>query len=111
MTSWNTELFIGCKSSVAAQKKEFHAAGQRDCAEETGLRAEHSVAPGLFLRNNRENILGCSSVLSHCIFALTENTHLPSFLFYLPWLSFKSVIGSIESVAETPAMKGSFGDL
>lgn len=37
---------------------------KRDCPEDMGLRAEHSVAPGLLLRNHRENILG---VLSHCI--------------------------------------------
>lgn len=79
------------------------------CPEEMGLRAEHSVAPGLFLRNHSENILGYSSVLPHCIVALTESIVLPSFLFYLPWLSFKSVIGSMERVAEIPAMKGSFG--
>lgn len=84
---------------------------RRDCPEEMGLRAEHSVAPRLFLRNHRENILGYSSVLSHCIFALTESISLPSFLFYLPWLFFKSVIGSMERVTETPAMKGSFGVL
>lgn len=86
---------------MAAQKKEFYAAAQRDCPEEMGLRAEYSIASGLFLSNHRESILGYSSVLSHCIFALTENISLPFFLFYLPWLSFKSVIGSTEKVAES----------
>lgn len=84
---------------------------KRDYPEETGLRAEHSAAPGVFLRNHRENILGYSSPLSYCIFALTESIGLPSFLLYLPWLSFESVIGSAERVAETPTMKGSFGVL
>lgn len=87
---------------------------KRDYPEEMGLRAEHSVAPGLFLRNHRENILGYYFPLSHCIFALTESINLPSFLLYLPQLSFKSVVGPRERVAETPETdtpKGSFGVL
>lgn len=84
---------------------------KRDYPEEIGLKAEHSVAPGLFLRNHGENILAYSSLLSHCVFAVTESISLSSFLLYLSWLSFKRVIGSMERVAETPSMKGGFGIL
>ena len=89
MKSWTVGLFIGCKSSMAARKKgqEFYAAAaKRDCPEETRVRAEHSAAPGLLLRNCRENRLEYSSALLHCIFALPESTVLLSFLFLFPAL-------------------------
>lgn len=59
---------------------------KRHCPEEMGLRAEHSVAPGLLFRNHRENILGYSSVLSHCIFC-SDRKHWSSFLSLLPALA------------------------
>lgn len=64
VTSWNIELFIGSKSSVAAQKKEqeFYAAAQRRLSRGNGTEGR-PLCSCRTLRNHRENILGYSSLL------------------------------------------------
>lgn len=114
VTSWNIELFIGCKSSVAAQKKEqeFYAAAQKTLSRGDGTEGRalcSSRTP--FLGITEKTYWGIHLYFLTVFFALTESIGLPSIVFHLPWLSLKSVIGSMERITETLAMKGCFGVL